>query len=752
MDPAFITDAERRKLVRIRARPDLLATPQRYEGRKCHVVKDPVALKYYRFNEQEYFVFKLLDGKHTLDDVQKQFEQNFRPHRLTLEDLEGFARQLVTSGLVHHESAHAGKHLFERRRKQNRTRRLASLTNILYIKIPIFDPDRILTWMYRYLWWIFTYWFLALSVGLMLAAAAFVTIKFQVFWDKLPAYHEFFQFRTLLYMWIALGVVKVIHEFGHGLSCKAFGGECHEMGFLFMCFSPAMYCNVSDAWTLANKWQRIVISFAGIYVELVIAAISTFVWWSTPHWPVVNNIALCLMVLCSVSTFVFNANPLMRFDGYYILADWLEVPNLRERSNRFLSQLVQAKCLGIEVPPERYMATGRKVLFVSYAILSYIYRWVVTFSILYFLWGWLKPYKLEALSALLTIAAVGAMVFWPLFRLGKNIRQRGRLPDMKRKRVAISLLVLAALIAAFFTLPVPVSRITETGLVQVQEQEIVRVYPSEAGVLEVVHVYDGQHVVKDQELAEFSDPRSEADLAQVRAELQQYTGLANSRRALIANTAVQSDPMVLVQYRSDLNMAEGKLKGLRTQEEQLINRINALKTLRAPRDGTVMSPPRKEELFKKWEKTDATPFCSIGDTKRLRILLPVTPPDYRLIRENLDERGGRLEVLIHVPGRFDKVFQGWITRLPESDAKEVPVGLTHRGGGSLAVKPSNDPHSDGRTVEPLVQTYLVAIDIEDPDPAFCPGTLVKVQVQNRWKPISWWAWRAISSALDLGLM
>src|SRR5262249_32696039 len=159
-------------------------------------------------------------------------------------------------------------------------------------------------------------------------------------------------------------------------------------------------------------------------------------------------------------------------------------------------------------------------------------------------------------------------------------------------------------------------------------------------------------------------------------------------------------------------------------------RINALKVLKAPRDGTVMSPPHKEDIFKRWEKADAVPFCSIGDTKRLRILLPVTPPDYRLIRENLDERGGRLEVLIHVPGRFDKVCQGWITKLPESDAKEVPVALTHRGGGSLAVKPSSDPRSDGRTVEPLVQTYLVAIDIEDPDPAFCPGTLVRVQVQN----------------------
>ena len=214
----------------------------------------------------------------------------------------------------------------------------------------------------------------------------------------------------MLYMWIALGVVKVIHEFGHGLSCKAFGGESHEMGFLFMCFSPALYCNVTDAWTVADKWKRIIISFAGIYVELIIASIATFVWWYTPHWPFVNNVAMCLMVLCSVSTFVFNANPLMRFDGYYILADWLEVPNLRERSNRFLSNLFQDKALGIEVQPEAYMAPSRKWLFVIYAIASFVYRWVVTVSILFFLAKWLKPYKLETLSMLL--AHRGAGVAW----------------------------------------------------------------------------------------------------------------------------------------------------------------------------------------------------------------------------------------------------------------------------------------------------------------------------------------------------
>ena len=118
--------------------------------------------------------------------------------------------------------------------------------------------------MMKYLWWIFTLWFFAGSIALMLSAITLVGTHFQTFYDKLPDYQEFFRWNTLLYLWVSLGIVKVIHEFGHGLSCKAFGGECHEMGALFLCFSPCLYANVSDSWTLPSKWKRIIVSFAGI--------------------------------------------------------------------------------------------------------------------------------------------------------------------------------------------------------------------------------------------------------------------------------------------------------------------------------------------------------------------------------------------------------------------------------------------------------------------------------------------------------
>ena len=320
-------------------------------------------------------------------------------------------------GLAQNESPQAGKQLYEHRTKRIRMEWMQTFTNILYIKIPIFDPEKTApAHVCRTCGWIFTRLVLARERRVHASAAHAGADALRDVLQPAADVPEFFTFKNVVYLWVALGFVKVIHEFGHGLSCKAFGGEVHEMGFLFLCFSPAMYCNVSDAWTLPNKWHRIIISFAGIYVELMIAAVATFIWWNTPSQPFVNNMALSLMVVCSVSTVVFNGNPLMRYDGYYVLADWLEIPNLRDRANRYLQNLAMEHCLGIEVQPEQYMELTRRILFVVFAVVSYVYRWVVTFVILRFMATFLKPYKLEVISAMLAVGALASMIGWPLYR------------------------------------------------------------------------------------------------------------------------------------------------------------------------------------------------------------------------------------------------------------------------------------------------------------------------------------------------
>lgn len=742
---APVSDLERRKQVKLRVRGDLSITAQKYEGKTYFVIKDPVSLRYYRFKEQEHYLLQLMDGTHTLDDAQKEFEKRFRPERLTLEDLEHFGQQLLTAGLVQNESPQAGKQLFDRKKEKRRKELLQTFTNVLYIRIPIFDPDKLLTRMLPYLRWMFTVWFLLFSVGVMLAALMLVLTKFDIFLEKLPSYQEFFSFKTIAYLWVALGITKVIHEFGHGLSCKAFGGEVHEMGFLILCFSPAMYCNVSDAWVLPSKWKRIIISGAGIYVELMIAAIATFVWWNSPSQPFVNYMALSLMVLCSVSTVLFNGNPLMRFDGYYVLADWIEIPNLRDRANRYVQRLAMDYCLGIEVQPEPYMARGRRILFVFYAVVSYIYRWVLTFFILTFMANWLKPYKLEIISQMMTLVAIGSMIGWPAYRLIANIRKRGRLPDMKSTRITATACVVALLLFAFFFLPLPVSRIRQPGLVQVQPEDIVQVHVKVPGILQKVLVKEGEAVSKGKVLAVFTSLDLENNLAKAKTAVAIKEKLIQIYKLQIEDSRDPREKQALVKAKEN---AEGELLSARSLLEATDQQMKWL-VLEAPQSGVVLGVPKQDELGKRWEKDQGTPFCSIGDPRKLRVLVPLPSSDYDLLRENLAKLkvARNLPVTIRVQGRAGNTWEGQVAYLPESEAKEIPPGLSNRGGGPLAIKPSGDPNQ----IAPMNQVYLIGIAFNQPDDAIAPGSLAQVKIHCEYRSAAWWTWRTLSATFDLGL-
>src|SRR5690349_1713421 len=404
--------------LQVKLRPDLIVQPQFYEGMTHYVVKDPIALKYFRFKIEEYFLLQQFDGKNTLQDVKRAFERKYRPQTISIEDLTRFVAQLHEAGLAQIDSPEQAKVLIRRRRKNKWKKVWQFLANILYIKIPIIDPEKLLTGMYPYFRWIYTSWFITVSVGSMLAAMTLVASHWFEFQAKLPEFQSFFNWHSVLYFWCSLAVIKIIHEFGHGLTAKHFGGEVHEMGMLFLVLTPALYCDVTDSWLLPSKWKRIWISAAGIYVECFLASLATFVWWNTEEG-LLKSLMMATMFICSVNTIMFNANPLLRYDGYYVMADWLEIPNLRIKSTQFFTYLFQEKVLGLEIPVQSYMPRSRRTLFVTYAVASYVYRWFVTFAILWFLSQVLKPYKLESVSYLLAAGALVPLLGMPVYQIGK---------------------------------------------------------------------------------------------------------------------------------------------------------------------------------------------------------------------------------------------------------------------------------------------------------------------------------------------
>ncbi len=761
------TDLERRKSVRLRLRADLGIDPQKYEGRTYWVVKDPVSMRYYRFKEQEHFLLQFMDGDHTLDEAQKEYENRFRPERLKLEDLEHFAQQLLVAGLAQNESPRAGKQLFDRRKKRKRSEWMQTLTNILYIKIPIIDPDKILTRMLPYCGWVFSPLALILAHLYFLATLIFVGLHFETFRANLPSYQSFFTLNNLAYMWVALGVVKVIHEFGHGLSCRKYGGEVHEMGALFLCFSPCLYCNVSDAWTLPSKWKRIVISYAGIYVELFIAATSTFIWWNTASSPFLNNLSLCLMVVCSVSTVVFNANPLMRYDGYYVLADWLEIPNLRDRANRFLKNVVLEYCLGVEVQPEPYMATRRKILFMIFAIVSWVYRWVVTYSILMFMSTFLKPYKLEVVSKMLAVASLASMIGWPLWRLGKNLHRRGRLPDMKTGRVVMCGVGVGILLLAFFLVPLPVSRVRQVGLVQLQEDAEHPVLVKMPGQLKDLPAYviDGSKVNEGQILAVFFNRDLERQIMEADAHEQSLKERCDMLQGQLRDEANKNSPLAS-RIEKNLNEALAELNIKVPRQREVFAEQKKALTLLAPAEGWVINPPTRDDIGKQYDPAQPQAFCTVGDPARLRILVPVTPSQYQLLKEEQAEREAQgkgindLKITIRIHGHDHHTWEGELMPLPESELKVVPPPLSNKMNGPIAVKPTSEKNQ----LIPQAEYYLVSIALKTDDPAvsantllyprstIAPGSMAQVKIHCRWRSAAWWVWRTVNETFDLGAL
>ena len=701
--------------LKVKLRPDLVVQPQFYEGMTHYVIKDPLALKYFRFKIEEYFLLQQFDGKQNLQDVKKAFERKYRPQTISIDDLTRFVAQLHEAGIILIDSAEQAKVLIRRRRKNRWRKFWGFMANILFIKIPIIDPERLLTGMYPYFRWIFTTYFVTASVGLMLAAVTLVVSQWDLFYSRLPDFQSFFNWWTILSFWISLAVVKIIHEFGHGLTAKHFGGEVHEMGMLFLVLTPALYCDVTDSWLLPNKWHRIWISAAGIYVELFLASIATFVWfYSEPG--LLNSLSMATMFICSINTVLFNANPLLRYDGYYVMADWLEIPNLRIKSSQFFAYLIQEKVLGLEIPVQNYLPKSRRYLFVIYAIASYLYRWVVTFSIIYFLSQVLKPYKLQSVSYMLAIGALVPLLGMPVYQIGKFLRTPGRLRKVKKARAAGFAVAAVAIVAGILLIPTPL-RIQGTLVLTAAKPE--EIYAEVEGRLVEIKVRDGEWVKKDTVLATLINYEKQKELLQKTADYN-----VNFAKSQWFNTSPEREHRAMA--RQHLQMAE-ELEPMLAKINEQIGKL----TLIAGRDGQAMGVPHPETVGQ-WLKP-GKPFCEVGDPHHLEAHLIIDQSDIDLI-------GVGRRAWVKVYGRSETTYRSEVAEIAQKNRDEIPPELSNVAGGDIAGKA--DPKTGA--IKPQTAVYEVIIPIANPGLSLQPGLRGFAKIDGGTHTLGWWLWRLIT--------
>jgi putative peptide zinc metalloprotease protein len=561
--------------VRLRMRRDLIACRQYFQGLPYRVVKDPLSLRFYRFEEEEYAVLEMLDGNTSPAAIQDEFQRRFAPQRLSLSELQRLFAKLFRASLVVSAGSGQGQRLTERAREQAWNERKAAWTNLLCIRLPGVNPDRFLELLNRVCGWLFSLPAIVLGLLVILAAAITVALHFETFLDNLPAFYRFFAVENLISLMVILAATKVLHELGHGLVCKRFGAQCHEVGVMFLVLMPCLYCNVSDSWMLPSKWQRAAIGVAGIYVELLLAAVCTFLWWfSEPG--ALHYFALNVMFVCSVNTILFNANPLLRYDGYFVLSDLAEIPNLQQKAFALVYRGVQRIFLGLRNPPDSFLPQRHRLLFAAYAVAAVIYRWLVLASILWLLYKMFEPYDLKIIGQCIAGFAALMLVVQPLSRLITFLRVPGRFREVKKLRLAFVSCLVGGLIFAGMLMPVPFFIPCDFEL---RPDELTTVYVEVAGTLEESCVRDGSVVRKGQEIIRLGNVEMLQKLAHLKGErARQATELESLRtRAHQDETALRG-----------VAQAEQACRAFDHQIRQWQQDIQRL-IVRAPTDGTVVT-------------------------------------------------------------------------------------------------------------------------------------------------------------------
>lgn len=683
-----------------RLRTDLVISAQRYRGKMSYVIKDPIALRYYRLGEPEYHVGQLLDGKRTLAEVagllqQKYPGQDFAPQ--TILRILFYFVQMSFLQLRADQATRVFAYLHEAREKQKARQALFSWASIfVYFKVTLFDPDILLLKMekrLRFLWHPLTLVAMGCLAGLAVGLVLHHADRLQ---SRLP---EFLTLHNLFWLWTTLVGVKVVHEFGHGLMCKHYGGEVHGMGAMCIVLTPFLFCDATDSWMFKNKWHKIATNMAGILVELVLASLATLVWVFTEPG-LVNQLALNVMVVCSVSTIVFNANPLMKFDGYYVLADFLEMPNLRDRAGRQVMGFITGLFTGQSTEDADESSWWRRMTFIVYAVASYLYTWYVTFRIFGTIGLKLEPYGLAAIGKGLLFFTYAAGILIPIWMLGKQLapKFKGGMGGFISSRVAkvSGGLVLGVLLLLICPWPV---RVTTSCVLDGSNRVSVRAKLD--GFIRGVEVREGSVVRPGQLLASLENDEVWKQLR------------------------VQESQAALIELKRQAAGAQNNLSGVTQLNKEAIELETVLRTLqqkadglqlKAPVDGVVLTGDL--ESHRGTFLQEGGVFCEILPAGQISVVIALTEEQAGLVRADQ-----KLEFRLHsMPGRL---FRGKVTKTFSAASYVLPhAAMAGRFGGEVPTQ-----LDAGGQERPANTMYQAELAIENPDGLLRPGMSGRAKIQ-----------------------
>ncbi|MDX1943938.1 MAG: HlyD family efflux transporter periplasmic adaptor subunit [Pirellulaceae bacterium] len=722
----------------VRMRPDLVLVPHGTGGDRHWVVQDPVSLAYYRLRDEECSLLRMLDGRSSLEDICERFERMFAPLRLGAKQLQAFLFRLHELGLIVPEAPGQGEVLHRRAAASRQRMLVAALANPLAIRLPGLPAGEAVDWLYARARWLFAPLFLALCAVLVLIAGGLVALQFGAFQARLPDFQSFFSLRSAGLVAVALVVVKVLHELGHALVCRHFGGRCREVGVIVLVGTPALYCDVSDAWRIESKWRRIAISAAGMGVELVIASAATILWWfSEPG--LLNALCLRIMFVSSVGTVLFNANPFIRCDGYYILSDLVEAPNLWQDSRAVLKRLVAGWLCGMELPDDPTIPRRQRPWLALYGVVSGIYCTLLLLGILWFCWQVAEPRGLGPLALGLALLVATGLAWPPLRATAKVAFEPLRWRKMRRGRTLLTVVVAIALVAALLFVPLP-ARVTAPCWLEPLAAE--PIYATVAGTLREA-LPAGTVVARGQTIATLDSAEVASNIAQLSADLAREQQRLKNLKILLADDPTAA-PLIPA--------AEKTLEDLRRRLAQWQRDQDRL-SLKADRAGIILPPPAVAPADTEAGSLSAwvgTPLdrrnrgcylesgqlvALVGDPQRLEAVLIIEQGDMPLVR--LGQR-----VSLRVEQGPVLSLSGQIVELSQAPARDLDEGLIR----ALDLPQATTNSAGPRTTH---QHYQARVALDPHSAPLLTGMHGTAKISTPWQPLASRLWRYLQRTFPL---
>jgi putative peptide zinc metalloprotease protein len=535
---------------------------QLFRGRQWYVLKDPFNNRFSRITPEAYnFVMRLTPEK-TVEQVWEHCLELFPSTAPGQEEVIQLLSQLQAANLLYFKNAPDSQRIFERYQKQQRRELRGKLLSFLFIRIPLWNPESLLRKIEPFIRMVFSVfgaivWLLVILLGANAVAENFSSVAEQTQGLLAPG--------NLIWLYLALVFLKLVHEAGHALMCKRFGGEVHTMGVMLLIFTPLPYMDASSSWGFRNRWHRALVGAAGMITELFIAALAALVWAKTGEGTL-HSLAFNMMVIGSISSLLFNGNPLLRFDAYFILSDVLEIPNLYQRAQKqWIHWIEKYLFRSINLVPPAYSRVEAFWL-ASYGALSTVYRLLVVLAITLFVAD-----QWFLLGILMAIISISIWIIKPIIDIIRYLFVSTKLGRNRPWAQFLTLSALSMLLLVLTVIPFPHS-IRAPGIIE--SEHFTNVYTSTAGYLERIRVESGRSVEKGDVLIEFINTELDLDIRTTRYQILETQALVSqARNRIIADIAPA---------RARLSLLKEKLAGLEQRREEL--------TVRASSSGVWIAP------------------------------------------------------------------------------------------------------------------------------------------------------------------